>query len=57
MTEAGLDELAVEQLIESDIEAREMLIFRNAVSALFELILKLLVLIVHRGQFSSSSSM
>ena len=51
MTEAGLDELTVEQLIESDIEAREMLIFCNAVSALFELILKLLVLVVHRGQF------
>ena len=51
MTEAGFDELAVEQLIESDIEAREMLIFCNAVSALLELILKLLVLIVHRGQF------
>lgn len=50
MTEAGLDELAVEQLIESDIEAREMLIFRNAVSALLELILKLLILVVHRGQ-------
>lgn len=50
MTEAGFDELTVEQLIESDIEAREMLIFCNAVSALFELILKLLVLVVQRGE-------
>ncbi len=50
MTEAGLDELAVEQLIESDIEAREMLIFRNAVSALLKLILI-------ADNFSSSSSM
>lgn len=56
MSEAGLDELAVKQLIEPDIEAREMLIFCNAVSALFELILKLSVLVVQRGEILSSSS-
>ena len=51
MSEAGLDKLAVKQLIEPDIEAREMLVLRNAVAALLKLILKLLVLVVHRGQF------
>lgn len=50
MTEAGFDELTVEQLIEPDIEAREVLVLRNAVAALLKLILKLSVLVVQRGE-------
>ena len=50
MSEAGLDKLAVKQLIETDIEAREVLVLRNAVAALLKLILKLSVLVVQRGE-------